>query len=110
VGRSRRRGISKTRSRGTCCARGCSTRSGRAANSGTGQQLANAWDFRVFVDVPLEEALRRGVERDSVRFGSRAEARRRYLPAQRLYLERVRPRELADVVVENADPASPRLL
>jgi uridine kinase len=76
--------------------------------------LAGAWDFRIFVDVPLEEALRRGVERDAARFGSRAEARRRYerryLPAQRLDLETVRPRELADVVVENADPAVPRLV
>ena len=77
-------------------------------------ELADAWDFRVFVDVPLEAALRRGVDRDAARFGSRAEARRRYerryLPAQRLYLETVRPRELADVVFENADPAAPRLV
>jgi uridine kinase len=76
--------------------------------------LADAWDFRVFVDVPLEESLRRGVERDAARFGSAEEARsryeRRYVPAQRRYLERVRPRELADVVVDNAIPEAPRLL
>jgi uridine kinase len=77
-------------------------------------ELADAWDLRIFVDVPFEEALRRGVERDAGRFGSAEEARRRYerryLPAQRLYLETVRPRELADVVVDNADPEAPRLV
>jgi uridine kinase len=77
-------------------------------------ELADAWDFRVFVDVPLEESLRRGVERDVARFGSAKTARRRYerryLPAQRLYLETVHRRDAADVVVDNAIPEAPRLL
>jgi uridine kinase len=47
-------------------------------------------------------------------FGSpeavQARYRQRYLPAQRLYLEQVRPRERANVVVLNADPSNPSLV
>jgi uridine kinase len=76
-------------------------------------ELGDAWDLRIFVDVPFQEALRRALDRDRVLFGS-AEAvaeryRRRYLPAQRRYLATVLPRRVADVVVDNRDPATPRL-
>jgi uridine kinase len=66
-------------------------------------ELNDLWDFRIFVHVELEEAIRRGVERD----GAETEPlyRRRYVPGQRIYLEQVRPRELADVVVDNTAPA-----
>jgi uridine kinase len=67
--------------------------------------LDDLWTFRIFVRVELEEAIRRGVERD----GTETEHlyRRRYAPGQRLYLEAVRPARLADVVFDNADPARP---
>jgi uridine kinase len=60
------------------------------------------------VAVGEEEMLRRGIERD----GADLERlyRVRYLPGQRLYAERVGPRERAEVVVENDDPARPRLV
>ncbi len=70
-------------------------------------ELNDLWDFRIFLHVGPEEAMRRGVERD----GADTEPlyRRRYAPGQRIYLETVRPRELADVVVDNTDPEWPRL-
>jgi uridine kinase len=68
-------------------------------------ELNDLWNFRIFVEVQLEEALRRGLGRD----GADREHlyRARYLPGQRIYLETVRPRELADVIVDNNDPGSP---
>jgi uridine kinase len=71
------------------------------------RDLNDIWTFRIFVHVELEEAIRRGVERD----GSETEVlyRRRYAPGQRLYLEAVRPARLADVIFDNADPARPVL-
>jgi uridine kinase len=60
----------------------------------------------------LEEALRRGCERDAGLFGSAVAASRyrwRYLPGQRLYLQAVKPWQLAAAVLDNTDPASPRL-
>jgi uridine kinase len=35
--------------------------------------------------------------------------RTRYVPGERIYVEAVYPRRLADVIVENTDPADPRL-
>ncbi|MBA3552378.1 MAG: hypothetical protein H0W27_05860 [Actinobacteria bacterium] len=74
-------------------------------------ELNDSWDFRIFVWVDEEEILRRAAERDVTRFGSREAVltryRRRYLPAQGIYADAVRPREKADVVIDNSDPARP---
>lgn len=77
-------------------------------------ELDDQWDYRVFVDVPFEVTLARATRRDLALFGA-AEAviaryERRYIPGQRLYLREARPRERADVVVENADPEDARLV
>lgn len=76
-------------------------------------ELADAWDFRVFVSVGFDEIVRRARIRDAGLFGSPDEAeqryRTRYLPAQQHYLETVRPDQLADVVVDNDDPARPHM-
>jgi len=75
-------------------------------------ELADCWDVVVFVSVRPEEALRRALERDRGRFGRATEERyrRRYQPGQELYRRAVRPRERADLVLENDDPARPRLV
>ncbi|HEX6676686.1 MAG TPA: uridine kinase [Actinomycetes bacterium] len=79
-----------------------------------GPELDPAWDFRIFVDVPFSETLRRAVARDRDLFGSadavRERYRQRYVPGQRLYFAAARPREHADVVVDNRDPAAPKLV
>jgi uridine kinase len=69
-------------------------------------ELNDLWDFRIFVHFEPEESIRRGVARD----GPETEElyRRRYAPGQRLYLESVRPRELADVVVLSPGGAASR--
>ena len=77
-------------------------------------ELYDLWDLRIFVDVPFEVALARAAQRDLALFGS-AEAviaryQRRYIPGQRLYLREARPRERADVVVDNTDLERPRLV
>jgi uridine kinase len=71
-------------------------------------ELDDLWSLRVVVAVAEEESPRRGVERD----GAEKEQlyRTRYLPGQRMYAEQARPRDRADVVVENDDPDRPRLL
>ena len=75
------------------------------------RELNDAWDYRVFVAATVDETLRRAVERDAALPGHadavRERYRERYIPAQELYLDTVRPLELADVIVDNADPANP---
>jgi uridine kinase len=72
------------------------------------------WDYRIWVDVPLVVALERAKQRDLALFGSaealQARSQARYIPGQRLYLETAHPRERADAIVQNEDPAHPVLV
>lgn len=76
-------------------------------------ELDDLWDYRIFVDVAFETALHRALVRDEPLFGSSTTPGtrylRRYFPAQRLYLDTVRPQQRADAVVENDDPEHPQL-
>ncbi len=76
-------------------------------------ELVGCWDLTVFVSVGFDETLRRALERDVQLFGSREEVERRYrsryIPGQRLYFAAAHPREAADLVVYNDDPARPLL-
>lgn len=71
------------------------------------------WDYRIFLDVSFDEALRRAVARDSATMGGDAATeeryRKRYLPGQELYFRRVGPRSLADVVILFDDPSAPEI-
>ncbi len=77
-------------------------------------ELAGLWEYRIFVEVPFAAALERALERDTTLFGSaeavQARYWERYLPAQRLYFAQAHPQDQADVVVQNTDPADPRLI
>lgn len=71
-------------------------------------ELEGVWDLAVFVDARFDVTLARALERDVELFGSEQAVRERYLlryiPGESLYLSRHRPRERADVVVDNSDP------
>jgi uridine kinase len=77
-------------------------------------QLNDAWDLRVFLEVGFQETLRRAVQRDRALFGSaqatRERYQQRYIPGQRHYLASVQPQRIADVVIDNHDPATPKLI
>ncbi len=77
-------------------------------------ELAACWDYRIFVHVDFAVALARALARDEKMFGSAENARARYLnryiPGQRIYFQAVQPQRLADVIVDNNDPAEPRFL
>jgi uridine kinase len=76
-------------------------------------ELRDQWDFSVFVWASAEERLARSMVRDLSPAGSAAELERlyrtRYLPGQELYMAEASPQSLADVVMDNEDPAAPRL-
>jgi uridine kinase len=77
-------------------------------------ELSEAWDFVVFVEVSEAVAVSRGASRDSAHLGGTAAARemheRRYQPAFAIYDARCRPRERADLVLINDEPSAPRIL
>jgi len=77
-------------------------------------ELDPYWDLRIYLDVDFDEVLRRGVARDQQWMGSAAQAaqryRTKYIPGEQRYVDEVRPRERAQIVVDNRDPTTPRLL
>ena len=77
-------------------------------------ELADLWSLTIFLSVDRTVALERAMARDADRMGGETAARARYasryFPGETLYLESVDPRAHADVVVDNTDPARPRLL
>jgi uridine kinase len=78
------------------------------------RELADLWDFSIFLTVTFEETLRRALLRDVELFGSQEEVGRRYrgryIPGQQLYYSRERPQDRADVLLDNEDTDAPRLI
>jgi uridine kinase len=72
-------------------------------------ELVGRWDLSVFLDVPFTETVRRLAERDGSNADPEHPSMRRYVEGQRIYLSRCRPRERATLVVDNTDPADPRI-
>ena len=68
-------------------------------------ELRDAWDFVIFLDVPAEEARRRGVERDASDLGGTTAVSelydRRYGPAFARYDAECRPADSADVIMDS---------
>jgi uridine kinase len=77
-------------------------------------ELQAAWDYVIFLSVPFDIALRRGVVRDQAQDQSAemltTRYLRRYLPGQRLYLEAVHPHDHAQALIDNTNPKRPQLL
>lgn len=77
-------------------------------------ELRSLWTLSVYVTVPEETTLQRALVRDVEFHGSPDEVERRYreryLPGQALYRQEADPEGWADVVVDNTDPAEPRVL
>jgi uridine kinase len=73
----------------------------------------DCWDYRVWLEVDPQTALRRGIARDALAEGI-DEATRvhtdRYHAAEKIYLAEVCPQGLADVVIDNRDFRRPRIL
>jgi uridine kinase len=74
-------------------------------------ELVHTWDFRVWVEAPFDVTVPRAVQRDGGgdEAGITARYRSRYVPGQVLYLNQCRPRESADVILDNADFDRPKL-
>jgi uridine kinase len=77
-------------------------------------ELEGCWDLSVFVQVDPAISLQRASKRDVDLFGtSDATERRyreRYQPGQELYMALVHADQQAEVLIDNNDPESPRLL
>ena len=70
-------------------------------------ELNDLWDFRIFLEIGFEVSLERAVRRNAEGIASEEALReryeKRYIPGQRLYLDSVKPREIADLVIVSED-------
>ena len=77
-------------------------------------ELQASWDLTIWLDVPFEITVERAIARDTRNGGDAAATRgkyeRRYVPGQRLYLAQCRPRDRADIVLDNSDLERPRVM
>jgi uridine kinase len=77
-------------------------------------ELRPYWDFSIFVRADFKTTLKRALDRDAGLFGTAHETKaryeRRYIPGQMIYLEEAHPERNASVVVDNNDPANPRIV
>jgi uridine kinase len=74
-------------------------------------RLRDLWDEVIYLDVPQEAAIARGVARDAGALGGPAAARAaceaRYMAACRLYVSQQDPSGRASILIDNADPGAP---
>lgn len=73
-------------------------------------ELAGVWDLAVWLEVPFAETYARMAVRDGCPADPDDPANTRYREGQRLYLAACAPGDRADVVVDNADVARPRVV
>ncbi|SMD23488.1 AAA family ATPase [Kibdelosporangium aridum] len=75
-------------------------------------ELRSYWDLSIYLDVRPEETLRRALIRDGGLFGDAVRERYtlRYLPGQAHYRALADPLSHADIVIDNNDPESPKLV
>ncbi|WP_084038932.1 hypothetical protein [Demequina sp. NBRC 110053] len=72
--------------------------------------LADRWDAVIWVEAPFSVRFDRMVERDGLVRDPEDPIQRRYFDGQLIYRSEVGPRERALVILDNTDPARPRIL
>lgn len=73
-------------------------------------ELAGAWDLSIFLDVGFDVTAARMAHRDGTDPDPQHPSMARYVQAQRRYLASCRPRERADVLIDNSALQAPVLL
>ncbi|MFE3602215.1 uridine kinase [Streptomyces sp. NPDC059142] len=75
-------------------------------------EIDEYWDFRVWLQVDEELSVQRGADRDQDWAGSDAESihRKRYLVAERIYLQEVDPIPKMDIVIDNSTFTDPHVV
>jgi uridine kinase len=72
----------------------------------------DCWEYRIWLDVDADLALRRGIARDAGMEGAEEAIRLhrdRYHVAEMIYVAEIQPQTLADLIIDNRDFARPRI-
>ncbi len=76
-------------------------------------ELLRYWDIKIFVDadfkITVDRAIRRDDEREKI--GAKQDIinkyKKRYIPAQQIYFKNVKPKEKADIIIDNNNFENP---
>jgi uridine kinase len=73
-------------------------------------ELAGAWEFSIFLDVPFEVTVARMAARDGTNPDPGHPTIQRYVGAQQLYFKTCTPHERATIVIDNTTFGTPHLI
>lgn len=77
-------------------------------------ELIKYWDIKIFLDITFETSLGRALnrEKDIKKLGDQIKLKysQRYIPGQKLYFKEAKPKERADIVINNNNFEKPRLI
>ena len=74
------------------------------------RELAGLWDLAIFLDVPFEQTFARMAVRDGSPPDDEAPENQRYRQGQRLHFSEDQPQVRADILIDYADLAAPRVI
>jgi len=77
-------------------------------------ELFKQWNLSIFLDISFETMLKRAIKRDLFFFGSEENVKKRYMekyiPGEKIYLNSCKPKERANIVIDNNNFELPVLL
>jgi uridine kinase len=70
------------------------------------------FDCRIFLDISFEEVIKRASLRDVPKYGTKflEKYKQKYIPIQQWYLEKYKPKEISNCVIDNADYNCPKFI
>lgn len=76
------------------------------------EPLNQYFDFRIFIDISFDEVLERAAKRDLNLLGKNVieKYNNKYIPIQKLYIEKYNPKILSDVIIDNNDYWNPKIV
>jgi uridine kinase len=78
------------------------------------EELYNFWDLSIFLDISFDTVMERAIKRDLTYFGSKDEVIKRYslryIPGQKLYLEKNNPKERSRIIIDNNNLDDPIIM
>lgn len=73
-------------------------------------EIVNAWDLSVFLDVPFSVTAKRMALRDGTNPDHEHPSMRRYVQAQHLYFNACSPHRRTHILIDNQDLSAPRII
>lgn len=74
-------------------------------------ELKDLWDHKIWLDVSFNTVLERAMKRDLYLFGNEDKIKekylKRYIPGQKIYLDKIDPVSVVDTAIDNSNPSEP---